>query len=1026
MIEPLPEYGASAHDASPASIRSLSVKVLAVALAAVLGAVDAQAVQRPDNSQRQSVAGPQSPERERASFQLPNDLAIELVAAEPEVYNPVAVAWDGLGQMYTVEMTDYPTGPPGGRIKLLVDRDGDGRIDSSTVFADGLAYPTSVLPWRGGVLVSTAPDIKYLRDTDGDGRADSSTVLYTGFAEGNQQLRVNGLLLGIDHWIYAANGRSDGEVHRVDWPFSAADSKSAAASVSIRHRDFRFNSVDGRFEATSSFTQHGHGFDDWGNLFIGWNTVHIRHVVLDQQYLDRNPLAPPITTVEEIADPDHGSTCRVFPVSRTTQRFNAEPPGYMNASCGLTVYRGDWLPEPYRGNAFVCEPLSNLVHRDLLEPDGATFVARRAPSERDCEFLASTDPWFRPVNVCTGPDGALYVVDFYRALVEHPQYVRDEVARKTVNWREGSDRGRIWRITPKDSKPRETVRPAMMSDSELVPLLQHANSWQRDTAQRLLIERSAKTVGPALVELATPDAAAIAKSGIAADRAAVTRIHAIRTLDALRLLDDATLFRTLTDPHPRVREHSVELAEPRLQDSRKLTGMVADLADDPDARVRFQVVCTLGNVPVPVDVRPTILEIARRDFADRWIRRAVINAASQSAAQYLVQFLTEIDPARAATDDQLDFAYQLAVMVGTSSDEADDLAVIAALAKIPAAAGVSWPLTGWAGLADGLQRSGRTVEAWRQSHTEALKRACDDVERMTPIADAQVRTETAHAAVRRMAVRLLAHTTFKRAESALRFALGDLSDQGVRLAAVQAYSSQSDPSVTDSLLAEWPTATPVVRSNILDALLSRRDRIPQVLAAVESGRLTATDLGPAHSESLLRLVDDATRARLQTALGKGSSSDRAALIASYRESLQLMGNAPRGAELFVKHCSSCHAIQGKGHRVGPDLASVASHSRDQNMADILDPNRSVASDFVSYIVAGRDGRIVTGVIVAETSGSITLRRLEGVDETIARREIEELKSTGKSLMPEGLEQVLSRQEMADLLEFLGRGEPPER
>ncbi len=293
-----------------------------------------------------------------ATFQHADLLKIDLVASEPQVMDPVAICWDGRGAMYVAEMRDYPVSPAGGRIRRLQDVDGDGVYEKANLFADHIAFPASVLPYRDGLLVASAPDILWLRDTDADGTADQTVRLITGFGQGNQQLRVNGLVYGPDGWIYGANGRSDGEIYFVE-------DETAAKPISIRGRDFRFSIEQRRIEATGGFTQFGQDFDDLGNRFVSWNTIHIRQVVMEQRNLSRNPKAPITASMAELSR--EGSTPRIFPISPTTRRFNSELPGYFNASCGLSIFRGDGLPDGYRGNAFACEPLSNLVHRDLLD-----------------------------------------------------------------------------------------------------------------------------------------------------------------------------------------------------------------------------------------------------------------------------------------------------------------------------------------------------------------------------------------------------------------------------------------------------------------------------------------------------------------------------------------------------------------------------------------------------------------------------------------------------------------------------------
>ena len=291
----------------------------------------------------QQPASPLTPGQELASFHFADEqLLIELVASEPDVVSPVAIAWDADGRLFVAEMLDYPSATNGGRIKLLKDQDGHGRYEHATVFADNLPFPNGVLPWNGGVLVTAAPDILFLKDIDGDGRADERRVVLTGFGRGNQQLRVNGLFWGLDNWVYGANGRSDGEIRKLDSPIGKA--------VSLRGHDFRFHPDTGEFEAIAGRSQFGGARDDWGNRFLSWNTIPIRHDVVPERYLNRNPSLAPTDSVLDILSP--GDDSRVFPLTPPPLVFNTESSSHFNALSGLTIYRGDGLGERYRGNAF--------------------------------------------------------------------------------------------------------------------------------------------------------------------------------------------------------------------------------------------------------------------------------------------------------------------------------------------------------------------------------------------------------------------------------------------------------------------------------------------------------------------------------------------------------------------------------------------------------------------------------------------------------------------------------------------------
>ncbi len=399
--------------------------------------------------------GPLSPQASQACFEVVPGHVVELVAAEPLVFDPVAICFDADGRLYVAEMSDYPNSAGGGRVVILTDADGDGRIDTRSLFAQGLPFPNGLLAWRGGLLVTAAPDILWLADTDGDSVADVREVVLSGFQAGNQQLRVNGLASdptsGSDGWVYAANGRSGGSI--------TSPKRPAAPPVSIDRHDLRFRPDTGEVEAVAGFSQFGLAFDADGNRFSNWNTAPIRHVAFPLDVASRHPFSAPKSDLEVLEDP--GQQNRLFPIGAAPLTFNREPTDAFNASCGLSIDTGGLLTP--LGCAYVCEPLLNIVHRRELVPRGSTFEARRPLGEESREFLASRDPWFRPVFTATGPDGALWICDFYRRFVEHPDFVKAEL-RDGVEWDEGKDRGRIWRVRPADTSSPPTLRHAAGHD----------------------------------------------------------------------------------------------------------------------------------------------------------------------------------------------------------------------------------------------------------------------------------------------------------------------------------------------------------------------------------------------------------------------------------------------------------------------------------------------------------------------------------------------------------------------------------
>ena len=366
---------------------------------------------------------PAGTEASLAALHVREGFRVELVAAEPLVMDPVAIDWDADGRLWVAEMADYPLGldgkgQPGGRVRFLEDTDGDGRYDRSVLFLEGLNFPTGVKAWRDGVLVTAAPEIIFARDTNGDGRVDSREVLYRGFSEGNQQLRVNGLRWGLDNWIHCASGAHHGGYAKGNKVTSVKTGKT----IALGSRDFRIRPGPGLLDPQSGPSQFGRNRDDWGNWFGVQNSHPLWHYVLRDHHLRRNPYFVSPNPKNQVVTP---ANPRVYTAKSPQKRFHSfEQSGRFTSACSGMVYRDELLfPRGGERHAFTCEPFHNVVQHNIIFRKGSTFAARRDPAESKVDFIASKDRWFRPVMVRTGPDGALWVVDMYRYMIEHPQWL---------------------------------------------------------------------------------------------------------------------------------------------------------------------------------------------------------------------------------------------------------------------------------------------------------------------------------------------------------------------------------------------------------------------------------------------------------------------------------------------------------------------------------------------------------------------------------------------------------------------------
>ena len=972
------------------------------------------------------VDSPVSPEEGIQLMEVDPTIRVELVASEPDVVDPVAIAFDESLRMWVVEMRDYPYPPkegeaPKSRIKILEDRDHDGRYETVHIFADELLFATGVLPWQGGAIVTMAGEVVYMKDTDGDFKADVRERWFSGFTMENPQLRANHPTFGLDHRIYIANGLRGGQVQA-----NAEKWGTEQPVVSISGMDFRFDPSTGEAEAISGVGQFGLTFNDFGNRYVCSNRNPCSHIVLEDHYLKRNPFFAAPSVFNDVSPA--GPASAIYAISARPWTTSTLHAGQFTAACGLTIYRGTLLPERFYGSSFTCDPTGNLVHCDIHSPDGATFTSK--PSAEGVEFIASRDEWFRAVNLTTGPDGALYLCDMHRAVIEHPDFMPDELKTRP-DLLLGTDRGRIYRVVAADAptaQMRDRLTPMeSLTPEQLVASLGHANGWQRDTAARLLFERQATFDLDELVPLVV--------SQVSEGVTPAVRVQALWVLDGWQIADEllkGVVLSALDDVDPRVQEQGVKLAERWLADDEEMVSHVAALAESSDARLRFQVALSLGNV-INLDVSYAALAVIAKRSDDPWTGYAVLSSSSAAPGKLLdlLEIADEISRGEFERHSEQFTAWirQLGDVIGAKNDPEEVQAAVDQLASWALALDATQTsaaeeesvlrtiMQGYVGLANGQARKGRSIAA----NFEALSKseATKDVLPLLSRQSVQLATaESIDDAVRLDALQFLRLFGFDVAGDALMELARQEANRTMQLAAIESLARYADPGIAPLLLGKLKSQPPNVRRAIIGTLLANSGRTKQMLDAVEAGEFSIRELDQGQSKQLSNSGDAEIRERAQKLIAASAPADRKKVIDDYQAALKLKADAVSGREIFSKNCTTCHRIGKLGVNVAPDIADSRVTTQEALLVNILDPNRAIDNNYFSYTVITNEGKILNGILAAETATSVTLKQAEGKTVTLLREEIDELHSDGISLMPVGLEKNINQQQMADLISFI--------
>jgi putative membrane-bound dehydrogenase-like protein len=1004
--------------------------------------------------------GPTAPEKAVQKLVPHPEFSISLVAAEPLMEKPISLDWDHKGRLWIAETPEYPNGrrinrndnmvalwrekdpaayqqekenrPARDRISYLEDTNGDGVMDKKTVFYEGLELVTSLVFHKDGVIVTQAPDILWLRDTDGDGKADKVEKLLTGFGTTDTHAVINNLRWGMDGWVYGAVG------------YSGGDPKSGDGKISFgRHGSaiYRFKPDGSAFEVLASTACNTWGFDfGWdGELFYTTPTCgdHALHVVMPEKVLARGSL-PGVGA--RLGIQDHN---RVFPAVHHTRPayVQIDVVGGFTAAAGCCIYNGGAWPAKYDGTHLVSETTVSLVHQDFLKPSGVTYVAGKEPGREENEFLAGTDLWFRPIHQRVGPDGALYILDFYNQAAIHNDTRGPKHGAGNAAVRPDRDHhfGRIWRVQHKQAAKLPVANLNSNEPADLIKALENPNSWVRMTAHRLLNERAQSPSSLLAKFFGTTESPA-------------ARIHALWLLHSRGELTAEQVVAAVQDKNAAIRKNAfrtiAESTTANASDGR-LNAAIAGLKDS-DPRAKLQALIALGSFPVNDTIARSVVE-AYPTLADKWSQSAAVGVAAKEPLTFVEASFTAYEsplwlqstrPAGKAAelDSVRDFIAQAARQIGQKQDAelAARLIVLLASKRVN-----SLKQSALESLATALKPD--VAPAWSselQSAFKSLLKADDGVAGATlPLvarwdknaalsADLKPRINQLAAQLEdtrlpdqqrgQIAVNLLGVRQLDPAiVPAVAKILGSSSSTTLQKLIIEALGNTPEPAAGAQIVAAYPKLTVDLLEPAFTQIVKRADSSMALLDAVKEQKINLPSLGPASIHRLRTHSDKAVADRAIAIVDEirgPQLKEKNALIAKFLPAVERSGNVENGKKLYTQNCANCHKFKSEGRDLAPDLTGMGAHGAADLLVHILDPNRLVEPNYVSVSIETKDDQAFDGIVARENASTIMLRNANG-DFEIRQDNVKTRRSAGLSVMPEGME-ALGEEGLRDLIGYL--------
>ncbi|PHX93032.1 MAG: hypothetical protein CK546_09465, partial [Pedosphaera sp.] len=987
---------------------------------------------------RYPAGGTPKPSEIPATLDIHPEFKLSLVASEPLVNKAMNIDWDAQGRLWVAETPEYPDGryapapsdyvqrwqpeakigadnryerPAYDRISILTDTDGDGVMDKKQVFFEGLELVTSFVFHKDGIIAAAAPDVWLLRDTDGDGKADKVEKLYTNLGNGDTHAVLNNLRWGYDGWIYGTHGYS-----------GTSSVKSGDGSKNfggVGSGVVRFKPDGSAFEQYSS-----KGGNTWG-LQISWDNEVFWTQPTSGDLLMHTVMPESLLAKAGVKGVPSFRVVRKSPKSFSLIPYDSLPyvqidwVGSFTAAAGAVIYDGGTWPAKWNYSYFTTEPTINLLHHEFVKADGVSFAGEKEASREELEFIASKNLWFRPIEVRTGPDGAMYVVDFCNQAIIHNDTRGTKHGPRNAAIRPDRDHyyARIWRVDHKQATKLSVPNLAKAASADLVKALESVNDSARATAVRLLVESGKADAAPALKQLIT------------SQKSPQARVAALYALSRSGQLDAATLAAAASDKDDAIRKNAVRVAAAAPNSK----AVALKLVQDPNPRVRLEALNALAAQDVDSAIAAALVA-AYPSLGDNWSKAAFMVIAGKSPELFLdAAFssgsLAQLTPLVTALTDRLgagspDGAAKLVISLAARPASVDALKVSMLNALATASKGNPAASATLSAALKTLLTSpnGRVAAAALPLAVRWDANAlASEVKSVSAALIAKLGDKTQPDDTRtEIATTLLTiRSAVPAAQAAVFNVLATGASAALQTRVVEAIGEQTDTSLATDLTKVLPKLAGEAQSAALNQLLKRTTWAVALLTALETDVIPPSVLGPANIHRLRVHPDPVVSKRANDLMDKlrgPEAKEKAALLAKFTPEVQKPGNAAKGKELFTMNCATCHLLGSLGNNVGPNLTGMGAHGPAELLGQILDPNKEVDIAYVAISIETKEGELTDGIIVRENQAVVVLKNATGEKE-IKKSDIKSRRNTGRSLMPEGFE-ALGAEGLRDVLAFI--------